>query len=234
MHTSAGNKVVNFRRNNESIQDLSMHRTSSPDSIDSNLSDLNIDGEQSTSASNLFDSTDSDENNASSGNNNNNLLMKNSVGRMPFATPTLLPPLPPQFQFGAGMINPLAQKNPAIPMPSQMGVEAMQQLFMSPLFQHFQKQFVMQQQFFAQQQFMMQQKQSDQSKSSTESPKTIAQKRNKLSIDEILKQRVKPTQVTPTEQQEDHPTDTSGSNNGIVEEDEAEDIANKLEKELDS
>jgi hypothetical protein len=89
----------------------------------------------------------------------------------------------------------------------------------------------MSQQLFAQQQFLMSQQQSAQSKSTgngisaklTVSP---AQKRNKLSIDEILKQRVKPTNVAVVEtddQDQDLPTDTSGSN-GIGEEEEADKV----------
>lgn len=226
-------KKNRFRRNNESIQDLPLRRTSSPDSIDSNLSDLNIDEEQSTSGLLGSPSTDSDDNNASSNsrfnnnnsqNNNNNLLIKNPLARMPFAAPNLLPPLPPQFQFGNLMgLNNSSNKSPTMPMPNQMNLEAMQSMFMqSPLFQHFQKQFMVQQQMFAQQFLMEQQrKQTAQQKSTTNSAiktnASPAQKRNKLSIDEILKQRVKPTQVT-NDQQDDHPTDTSGSN-GIAEED---------------
>lgn len=141
--------------------------------------------------------------------------MKNPLSRMPFVAPNLLPPLPPQFQFGNAMANPMtngmSSKNPQMAMPNQMNLEAMQHLFMqSPLFQHFQKQFMMQQQMFAQQQqFLLEQqkKQNGQQKSTTNNAKSnssLAQKRNKLSIDEILKQRVKPTQVT--NDQDDHPT----------------------------
>lgn len=223
--------MANFRRNNESIQELSHRRTSSPDSIDSNLSELNIDEEQSTSGLLGSPSTDSDDNNAGNNNNGDNksLLMKNPLNRLPFAAPNLLPPLPPQFQFGIGSMMAAQaamnnQTNKSSGMPGQMNMEAMQHFFMqSPLFQHFQKQFLMNQQLFMQQQFLMQQNVQPKSTTNGTSAKTSAlpaQKRNKLSIDEILKQRVKPTNVA-TETDDQNPTDTSGSN-GIGDEDEPE------------
>lgn len=239
----------NFRRNNEGVQDLPLHhRASSPDSIDSNLSELNIDEEQSTSGLLGSPSTDSDDNNASNvnsrfGTNNNNnqsgdknAQTKSPFGRQPFLTPNLLPPLPPQFQFGNMMagqsvLNSQSNKNPGI--GGLGGLEAMHMFMQSPLFQHFQKQFLMQQQLFAQQQqFLMQQQQQQKQPSqksaapvndvavSTKTSTSPAQKKSKLSIEEILKQRVKPTNVAAVEA-DDHPTDTSGSN-GIGEEDEME------------
>jgi hypothetical protein len=200
-----------------------------------------LDEEQSTSGLLGSPSTDSDEGvNARLGNNNNNgdnknLLMKNPLSRLPFAAPNLLPPLPPQFQIGnmmmAAQMNSQANKNPTM-MPGQMSMEAMQHLFMqSPVFQHFQKQFLMSQQLFAQQQFLLQ-NQNAQTKSSSNGtvPKmngtSPAQKRNKLSIDEILKQRVKPTNVVT--ETDDQPTDTSGSNG--IGDDEEEEV--KVKEEL--
>jgi hypothetical protein len=84
----------------------------------------------------------------------------------------------------------------------------------------------MHQQMFAQQQQLLfqkhlQQNVAAQQKTAEKSPTTSPQKtRNKLSIDEILKQRVKPTQVS--EQQDDQPTDTSGSNNDLKEDSDEE------------
>jgi hypothetical protein len=135
------------------------------------------------------------------------------------------------------MMNPALNNSTKNTQPNQMNLEAMQHLFMqSPLFQHFQKQFLMSQQLFAQQQqhFLLQAQQknlNEQQKSNGHQVKSNvspAQKRNKLSIDEILKQRVKPVAV----EQEDNPTDTSGSN-GIGEEDEggSDGMVNRVKSE---
>jgi hypothetical protein len=83
---------------------------------------LNADEAQSSSCLLGSPSTDSDDNSPANGqqsrNNNNIAKSQNNnpmMGRMPFGATNLLPPLPPQFQFGT---------------PPQMNLEAMQAMFM--------------------------------------------------------------------------------------------------------
>ncbi|KAI6213372.1 Homeobox domain-containing protein [Aphelenchoides besseyi] len=239
-------------RQNGNIIDR-LHRGESPDSINSDNSDLNNDESQSTSGLLGSPSTDSDDNNPSTNifatNNNHSGNVASALlktNQNPFSSPNLLPPLPPQFKFGAPANS---NADPAVSASNNMpmGFDAMQHFLMqNSIFRRFQsmQQLAAQQQL---QQFLLQQQVSQQPQvksERTQTPdknkektiksesKTTPLKRNKLSIDAILEQRTKPTNL-PVDAEEDRPTDTSGSGGGMEEDEENESSEKMKDTNLD-